>query len=180
MTDPFQCLNDQNWDAFAVVLAQTAARPGALEVENAEGETLLALATLHDPIHVTACLEAGCRIDELFGFQSDTALTWCARDGRPDAFRVLATWARAHGIDPHQPNGEGNSPLHIACAYGNAPMVRAILEFRPDPSARDADGATVTEMLNGDHVNDRSAVRELMARYVTETALRTALRRRSP
>jgi len=168
----FELLDQKNFADFSKNLREYAkTSPESFKETNKDGDSLLFVASKLHPLFVKVCLREGMSPLDVFGERDDNALTYCARDGREDCFRVLADFCRDNSLHPHTPNGEGSTPLMIAACYGNITMCKTILQFDPDLADLDLDGESVFEQLNRDTCNNREDIKNLFCNFLVKKNL---------
>jgi ankyrin repeat protein len=85
---------------------------------------------------------------------------WAAANPDPD----VLPWVLAHGGDPMAGNSLGMTPLMVAAAVGNTPLVEELLSEGADPAAQDCDGDTALSLaVERGHKAAVAALRRHMA-----------------
>jgi len=73
-------------------------------------------------------------------------LHWAAIDGRADLMEFLLQTVLQRGLKIDEPDGGGDSPLHLAAFHGNLPAVRLLVRHGADPVFANASGFTAVEL----------------------------------
>lgn len=75
----------------------------------------------------------------------------CERGGNAEALSALLG---SLDVSVDTKGADGDTPLHVACLYGHADIVRALLEANADPRVTDGDGGTpLHDASAGGHLN---------------------------
>ena len=75
----------------------------------------------------------------------------CERGGNAEALSALLG---SLDVSVDTKGADGDTPLHVACLYGHADIVRALLEKNADPRVTDGDGGTpLHDASAGGHLN---------------------------
>jgi ankyrin repeat protein len=75
----------------------------------------------------------------------------CERGGNAEALSALLG---SLNVSVDTKGADGDTPLHVACLYGHADIVRALLEKNADPRVTDGDGGTpLHDASAGGHLN---------------------------
>ena len=75
----------------------------------------------------------------------------CERGGNAEALSALLG---SLDVSVDMKGADGDTPLHVACLYGHADIVRALLETNADPRVTDGDGGTpLHDASAGGHLN---------------------------
>lgn len=104
--------------------------------------------TDHTPAEISHCLRAGADPNARFDHYNRTPLHLATSpSGTPHpAFqagrREIVATLLAAGADPNARDDNGETPLHLAAAFGSSLMISALLEAGADPTTRDAEGRT--------------------------------------
>ena len=183
MPDTPCCSFRRSWNASLVISALViglVAVPGTA-VEAAGDARLAEAAMKRDTVGVRALLAQGVDVNAP-GSDGTPALHWLVRVDDIETARLLT---RA-GADATRADRYGVTPLHLACANGNAAMIRLLLEAGANQLERSHRRNCLDDRRAGWHLD---AIRELLDRGATldardptfqQTALMLAVRQNHP
>lgn len=70
------------------------------------------------------------------------------------------------GINPNIPNGEGDTPLHLACARRDTSMIQALLRGGADPSLKNKAGKTAQELISLSYSETKALLERTVAVFL--------------
>lgn len=102
----------------------------------------------------TGCLEAVMWLLErgadhtIVDYSGRGVLHWAAMDGRGDLVEFLLQNVLQRGLKIDDPDGGGDSPLHLAAYHGNLSAVRLLVRHGADPLLQNQNGYTAVELAS--------------------------------